>query len=171
MVYLWLLLLVVLNGLWLVLVLFGVPGNWLMVVGTSLFAWWRWDQGVFSGWTLIALAALALSGELIEFLAGMVGARRSGASWQASIVAVFGGIIGALAGTVVFPVPLVGTVVGACLGAGLSVWAVETSRGEHPDRSLQRAVGAGLGRFLGTLGKFAAGVGIWLIVAVAAAWP
>jgi len=32
--------LVLLNLLWLALVLFGLPGNWLMVLSTSLFAWW-----------------------------------------------------------------------------------------------------------------------------------
>jgi hypothetical protein len=32
--------LVLLNLVWLILVLFGLPGNWLMVLSTSLFAWW-----------------------------------------------------------------------------------------------------------------------------------
>ncbi|MEN6334312.1 MAG: DUF456 domain-containing protein [Phycisphaerales bacterium] len=171
MIYLWLTLLVLLNGLWLILVVFGLPGNWLMALMTALFAWWRWDEGLFSGWTLIAVAVLALIGEAIEFLAGMVGARKAGASWQASIVGLFGALVGAVMGTVVFPVPIVGTILGTCLGAGICVWAVETSRGEHPQRSMQRAVGAGVGKFLGIVGKLAVGVVIWLIIAIAAFWP
>jgi len=171
MIYLWLTLLVLLNGLWLILVVFGLPGNWLMALTTSLFAWWRWDEGLFSGWTLIAVAVLALIGEVIEFLAGMVGAKRAGASWQASIVGLFGALVGAVMGTVVFPVPIVGTILGTCLGAGICVWAVETSRGERPERSMQRAVGAGVGKFLGIVGKLAVGVVIWLIIAIAAFWP
>ena len=78
MLYLWLIILLLLNGVWLSLVLFGLPGNWLVVLMTSLFAYWRWDEGLFSGWTLIAVAVLALAGELIEFLAGLVGARKPG---------------------------------------------------------------------------------------------
>ncbi len=171
MLYLWLTILVLLNGLWLVLVLFSLPGTWFMLITTALFAWWRWDEGLFSGWTLIVVAVLALVGELIEFLAGMVGARKAGASWQASIVGLFGALVGAVAGTVVFPVPIVGTILGTCLGAGLCVWAVEASRGEHPDRSMQSAVGAGMGKFLGIVGKFGVGILIWLIIAVAAYWP
>jgi uncharacterized protein YqgC (DUF456 family) len=171
MLYLWLFILILFNGLWLVLVLFGLPGNWLMVLTTSLFAWWRWDERVFSGWTLMAIAVLALLGELIEFFAGMVGARRSGASWAASITGLFGALVGAAAGTFVSPVPFLGTVVGACLGAGLSVWAMEVSRGEHPDRSLQRGVGAGVGKFFGILGKFVLGIVILLVIIVAAFWP
>lgn len=171
MYYAWLVILVLLNGLWLATVLFGLPGNWLMVLMTSLFAWWRWEDGVFSGWTLIAVAILALIGEVIEFLAGMVGARKAGASWRASIVGLFGAVIGAVAGTVVFPVPIVGTILGTCLGAGICVWAVEVSRGEQPDISVERAVGAGVGKFLGIVGKFVVGIVIWLVIAVAAFWP
>jgi hypothetical protein len=51
------------------------------------------------------------------------------------------------------------------------VWVVEIARGEHPDRSVQRAVGAGMGKFFGIVGKFVVGIAIWLIIAVAAFWP
>ena len=167
----WLVILVVLNALWLMLVLFGLPGNWLMVISTCLFAWWRWDERVFSGWTLIAIAALALTGELIEFLAGMAGARRSGASWRGSIMAVFGAVAGALFGTFFIPVPVLGTVAGASFGAALAVWATEISRGQLAEHCLCRAVGAGLGQFIGAMSKVALGVVIWLVIAVAAFWP
>ena len=40
MLYVELPILILLNLLWLPLVLFGLPGNWLMVLSTSLFAWW-----------------------------------------------------------------------------------------------------------------------------------
>ena len=171
MLYLWSVLLVLLNGLWLVLVLFGLPGNWLIVLSTSLLAWWKWDERVFSGWTLIVIAVLALVGELMEFSAGMVGARKAGASWSASIAGVFGAILGAAVGTLAFPVPVLGTILGACVGVGLAVWAMEISRGEQLEQSFQRGVGAGVGEFLGLIGKFVVGVVIWLIVAVAAFWP
>jgi uncharacterized protein YqgC (DUF456 family) len=171
MLYVELSILVLLNLLWLMLVLFGLPGNWLMVLSTSLFAWWTWDRGVFSGWTLIAIAVLAALGELIEFLGGLVGARRAGASWRASLAGIFGALIGALGGTVMFPVPVVGTIVGACLGVGLAVWLAETARGEHPELSYGRAIGAGLGELIGILSKFAVGVVIWLTITIAAFRP
>ena len=131
MLYLWLIILLLLNGVWLSLVLFGLPGNWLVVLTTSLFAYWRWDEGVFSGWTLIAVAVLALAGELIEFLAGLVGAKKAGASWRASFAGLFGALIGEVGGTAILPIPILGTIIGACLGAGLAVWAIEINRGER----------------------------------------
>ncbi|UCD49777.1 MAG: DUF456 domain-containing protein [Phycisphaerales bacterium] len=171
MLYLWLFVLILFNTVWLALVAFGLPGNWLIVVSTGLFAWWQWDSGVFSIGTLVTVAVLALLAELAEFGAGMVGARKSGASWRGSIAALFGAMIGAVSGTFVIAVPLLGTVVGACLGAGLGVWGVEMSQGRHPDRSLRSGLSAGLGALVGILSKLAAGVVIWLIVVVAALWP
>jgi len=171
MLYVWLSILIVLNAGWLLLVLLGLPGNWLMVISTCLFAWWKWDERVFSGWTLIAIVALALLGELIEFLAGMTAARGSGASWRGSIMAIFGAILGALVGTFVFPILFLGSVIGASVGAGLAVWVTEISRGELAEHSLQHAVGAGIGQIIGTTSKIMLGLAIWLVIAVAAFWP
>jgi uncharacterized protein len=167
--YVELLILVLLNLLWLSLVLFALPGNWLMVLSAALLAWW--DRQVFSGGTLIAITVLAVVGEIIEFFGGMAGARKAGASWRTSLAGIVGALVGALAGTVLFPVLFVGTLVGASLGAALAVWFMETSRGAHPALSWRRAVGAGIGELVGILGKFAVGVVIWLTIAVAAFWP
>jgi uncharacterized protein YqgC (DUF456 family) len=171
MVYLWSIVLVILNTAWLGLVVFGLPGNWLIVISTCLFAWWRMDNNVFSIYTLVAIVVLAVLGELVEFTAGMMGARKSGASWKGSIAALFGAVAGAIAGTFMIPLPFFGTILGACLGAGLLVWGMEVSRGEEAERSLRHAVSAGLGEFFGIISKFALGIAIWLIVAIAVFWP
>jgi len=52
MFYFWMTLLLLLNTVWLILVPFALPGNWLIVITTSLFAWWQWENGVFSIFTL-----------------------------------------------------------------------------------------------------------------------
>lgn len=171
MLYLWSTILILLNGFWLVWDIFGLPGNWLIVISTWLFAWWRWGESVFSVYTLIAIAALAVVGELFEFFGGMHGAKRSGASWSGSVAALAGAITGAILGTFLIPIPLLGTLLGACIGAGLGAWALEFSRGKKMEQSVRYAVGAGLGEFLGITGKFALGIVIWFVVAVAAFWP
>jgi hypothetical protein len=164
-------LLVILNSAWLALVVFGLPGNWMIVISTCLFAWWQWGKRVFSVYTLIAIVILAVLGELAEFTAGMIGAKRSGASWRGSIAAIFGAVMGAIFGTFLIPVPFLGTLLGACTGAGLCVWALEFSRGSQHEHSLRYAVGAGLGEFFGITAKFVLGAVIWFIVTVAAFWP
>ena len=171
MLYFWSFILVLLNSAWLAMVFFGLPGNWLIVISTCLFAWFWWDDGVFSIWTLIAIVFLAILGELAEFTAGMIGAKKSGASWPGSIAALFGAVTGAVLGTFLLPIPFLGTLLGACSGAGLCVWGMEFSRGKKTEQSLRYAVGAGLGEFFGIISKFALGIVIWFIAAVAVFWP
>jgi uncharacterized protein YqgC (DUF456 family) len=170
MLYLLLILLILLNAVWLMLVLFGLPGNWLILISTCLFAWWRWEDGVFSIYTLIAIVVLATIGELFEFLGGMHGAKRAGASWRGSIAALAGAITGAILGTFMIPVLFLGTVLGACIGAGLGAWALEVSRGRKMEESVRCGVGAGLGELLGITAKVTIGIIIWFTVAVAAFW-
>jgi hypothetical protein len=167
--YLWLTLLVITNAVWLALVPFALPGNWLIVISTSLLAWWRWEEQPFSIYTLIAIVVLAFIGELVEFFGGMGGAKRAGAGFRGSIGAIIGAISGAIIGTAFLP--LVGTILGSCIGAGLGAWAMELTAGREMRQSVHLGFGAGLGQFLGTTTKFAIGVTIWLIVAVAAFWP
>ena len=171
MLHLWLIILILLNTAWLGLVVFGLPGNWLIVISTCLFAWWKWDSNAFSIYTLIAIAILAVLGELVEFCAGMIGARKSGASWLGSIASFFGALTGAVLGTFLIPIPFLGTLLGACSGAGLCVWIMECCRGEKAKHSIRCAVGAGIGEFFGIISKFTLGIVIWFIVAVAAFWP
>ena len=171
MLYLLLITLILLNVAWLMLVVFGLPGNWLIVISTCLFAWWRWEDNVFSIYTLITIVVLAFLGELFEFLGGMHGAKRAGASWQGSIAAIAGAVAGAVIGTFLIPVLLLGTVLGACIGAGLAVWLLEFSRGRKIDESVRCAISAGLGELFGITAKVTIGIIIWLMIAVAAFWP
>ena len=171
MLYLWSVILILLNACWLVLVLFGLPGNWLIVISTSLFAWWWAEDAVFSLYTIIGITILAILGELVEFLGGLGGAKKAGAGWRGSLGALIGAVTGAILGTFVIPIPFFGTLIGACVGAGLGAWALESAAGQQIQKSARFGLGASLGVLLGTTTKFVIGMLIWLIVAVAAFWP
>ncbi len=164
-------LLLLVNMVWLILVPFGLPGNWLMVITTALFAWWQRANNVFSPWTLAAMGLLAVTGEVVEFLAAAGGAKKAGAGTSASAAAILGAIVGAVFGTFFIPVPVVGTILGGGIGAGLAAWAVEIARGRKAEQAAQAGVGAGLGRLAGSAAKVAIGVAIWATAAVAAFWP
>ena len=169
MLYVWLTLLVLINAVWLALVPFALPGNWLIVISTSLVAYWQWEKRPFAVYTLAAIVILALLGELVELLGGMGGAKRCGAGFRGSIGAILGAVTGAIAGTAF--VPFFGTILGSCIGAGIGAWAFELTAGKQMAESIHLGFGTGVGQFLGTTAKFAIGVTIWLIVAVAAFWP
>lgn len=168
LLYVYAIMMCLMNAVWLGLVFFYLPGNWLIVITTGALAWWQRDAQPISFWTVGVMAFLALIGEVIEFMAGMGGAKKAGAGWLASIAAIAGALLGAIAGTFMIPIPFAGTLLGACLGAGLVTWSFERAGGKHRDDSMRSGVGAGVGVFIGTASKIAIGAVIWLIAAIAA---
>ena len=171
MIYLWATLLVVCNALCVLSTLLLLPGNIMMACLTVAVAWWQWDRGMFSIWTLVAVVALALGGEVLEFFSSAVGARRSGGTRWGSFGALLGALLGAVFGTMLIPVPVLGSLVGMCGGAFGGAWVFEAAGGKKARASARTAMGAGAGRLAGVLIKLAVGVVIWAIVAVAAYWP
>lgn len=168
MLYVYHFLLLLINAVWLVLGLFYLPGNWLMIFTTLAYLWWMRQHALFSPWTMVAVVVLALIGEIIEFFAGFGGARKAGAGWKGSLAAILGAILGAMVGTAFLP--LIGTILGGCIGAGLATWGAEILTGRHPDQAMKSGVGAGAGAIVGTLTKFLLGCLIWLIIAIAVFW-
>ena len=121
------LLLIVLNLLWLTLNLFGLPGNWLIVLTTAVTVWMQWGSTgsmqpapMFSLRTLLAITVLAALGEVMELAAAAAGARQAGGTRRGSIGALMGGVAGAIAGTFLIPIPIVGSLMGACAALSLS---------------------------------------------------
>ncbi|AQT68442.1 hypothetical protein STSP2_01606 [Anaerohalosphaera lusitana] len=171
MLYVYVFLLVILNAFWLMFTFLALPGNWLVVLSTWGFAWWTWEERVFSVATLVVITVLAVIGEIIEFFAGMGGAKKAGASWLGAVGAIIGMVFGAVFGTVLLGVPFVGTLAGACVGAGIGAWGLEMMRGKEFEESFRFGLGAGIGTLIGTGSKFVLGVVIWIIVAVAGFVP
>ena len=177
MTYLWATLLVLLNTVWLITVVTGLPGNWLMVVSTILLAWWQWGDaetghvGMFSLTPLIAIVALATLAEIAEFITGVIGSKQAGGTRWGSLGALLGGAVGAIAATFLIPMPILGTLLGACGGAAIGAWALELYTGQKLETSLKSGVGAGVGTLVGRIIKLVAGAVIWLIAALAAFWP
>ncbi len=148
----------------LVLIPFGLPGLWLMVLAILGYA----ALGGFDriGWTTVALVTfLAALAEVAEAWLGFRLARRYGASSRAGWGALLGGLLGALVGT---PVPIVGSVIGAFLGAFLGAIALEHRRGAETRRTLAAGWGAVLGRAAGAAIKVGVGLAV-AVIGVAAA--
>ena len=177
MPYVWAILLCLVNVAWIATIVAGIPGTWLMVGSTVFVAWW-WragtaasQPGMFNIWTLVAITVIAAVAELLEFLAGVVGSQRAGGTRWGALGALGGGLVGAIVATPLIPLPLIGSLAGACIGAAAGALALELYTGQQLHVSIKSGVGAGMGTFVGRAIKLIAGALIWLIVAVAAFWP
>jgi uncharacterized protein YqgC (DUF456 family) len=171
-VYALLLILVLLIG-WMLTVL-GGPGNWLMVVAAALYAWLvPTDAALTIGWgVVIALLVLATVGEILEFIAGALGATKGGGSKRGAALAIIGSMVGGVVGVFVgVPIPVLGPVIAAFLFAGLGAFVGaalgELWKGRSLDQSLDVGKAAFWGRILGTMAKTLVGSVMVVIGAVA----
>lgn len=118
----------------------GVP----IVFGGMLLAAWADNFAHVGTVTLIVLGTLSVLALAIDFIAGMLGARRVGASRRAVWGAMFGTLCGIFFG---IPGLLFGPFVGAVLG--------ELSAGSAVQHATKVGFGTWLGLLFGTLAKVA----------------
>ena len=119
--------------------------------------------------TALAIAGLAIVGEVVEVGASAVGAKSGGASRRGMTGAIVGSLLGALVGTVVILIPVVGSLLGALLGAALGAIVGELSVGGKSLRETAKpAAGAVAGRLMGVVAKTAVSGAMLVIMAFAA---
>ncbi len=169
-----LLLLVVLLMSW-TTTLLGLPGNWLIVLATAVYAYFTPEGSrlAIGGGVVVTLLVLAALGEGVELLAGVWGTARVGASRRSAVLALLGSLIGAVVGMFLgLPIPLVGPFVAAvlfaCLGAMGGAMLGERWAGKKLDATWQAGRAAFWGRLAGTLGKSL--IGAVMVATVIAAW-
>ena len=167
MVYVYAVVLTLLNLVFWVGILFNLPGTWLMILVPALLKWWQPGQFMYSWTVLFVAAGLAVLGEVLEFVLGAAGSRRAGGSKRAAALAIVGSLVGGIVGTAL-PVPIVGTLIGACLGAFAGSLLGDLWAGRPLFPSFEAGWGAAVGRFWGTVCKLAVGTVIVVILAFAA---
>ena len=157
-----------------ILVVFQMPGTWIMLFIATLahladVFWIMPGMGSIPspawGWWAIGIGcAFALIGEVIEFAAGALGAKAGGGSRRAAWGAILGGFLGAIIGSLLLPI--IGTILGAILGCFLGAFLGETT-GKDPRsaaESVKPAIGATIGRVLGTTCKVLIAVVVWVVL-------
>jgi uncharacterized protein YqgC (DUF456 family) len=96
-------------------VLPALPGVVLVLAGAVLGAWID-DFSRISVATVVVLSVLTVLAWVLDYVAGLLGARRAGASKQALVGAAVGTVVGLFMGLIgVFFMPLVGAAVGEYL--------------------------------------------------------
>jgi uncharacterized protein YqgC (DUF456 family) len=128
------------------MVLPAIPGPPILLMGLFTAAWAENFHYVGSG-TLIILALLCVAAVALDFIAGALGAKRSGASRAA----VIGALLGAIIGLFLFPLGLIfGPFIGAMIG--------ELSTGRPWQQASRAGWGATIGMLIGIVAKLVIGL-------------
>ena len=118
-----------------------LPGPVLVLAGLVLAAWMDGFSHVGAS-TVVVLTGLTLLAYVADFIAGTLGAKRSGASVRAAVGAGLGALVGLFFG-------IVGVLVGPFLGAVLG----EVSLHGNLERAGRAGIGTWLGMVVGTAVK------------------
>ncbi len=148
-------LLLILSGVvGLLLIPFGLPGLWVIVLGIIGYGWMT-DFQTMSATFLVVIIALAILSEVFEAWIGFRYAQRYGGSKRAGWGALVGGLVGAIVGV---PVPIIGSVVGGFVGAFIGAALFEYTNARKSGVAAKAGWGAVLGRAVAAAGKMAVGV-------------
>lgn len=130
----------------------ALPGLGLMFVGAWLLGY-AGDYQVFGSGTLIFLAVVAIFGTAMDYVAGALGAKYTGASKTAVWGAFIGGIVGAF-----FAIPglLLGPLIGAASG--------EFIARKDSWQASKVGIGTFIGFIIGTVAKIGCALTIMLTV-------
>lgn len=130
-------------GVGLLLIPFSLPGNWLIAAAGLL------GPSMGLGWVpfLILLAAAGVA-ELLELLLATKTAKKAGAGKSGQWGAFLGGLLGAIFATPFIPIPVLGTLIGAAVGAFGGAIFFEVVFANRESKAL---MSIGFGAFLGIL--------------------
>ncbi|MGI6092884.1 MAG: DUF456 domain-containing protein [Veillonellaceae bacterium] len=149
------------------LTLINLPGNIVILLLALGYA-------VYDGFihitfqTLFIVFTLFIAGEVVEFIAGAVGAKKEKASSRAMLAAVVGAIIGGIIGTGLLPV--IGSVLGAITGAYGASYIAEYSKAGNAEHARRVGISVMKGQAVGMIFKIVMAVGMVALIVLEMPW-
>ncbi len=150
-----------------VLTAIGLPGNWLIFFA-ALFYGYLESFIHMDSTVLLVLFGAVLTGELAEFVAGSLGAKKENASRTAILAAFIGGIAGGIIGTGIMPG--LGSIAGAIGGSFASGYAAEYLVTGNREKATRVAKSIIVGQTLGLLFKLAIAIGMVALIISQLTW-
>ena len=152
----------------------GAPGNWVMLVIAGIYSWMMPSDSPYSFGLIVIILVLALAaiGEILEFLTGVIGAKKAGGSKKGMWCSVIGSIVGSFGGVMVgIPVPIIGSLIAALLlsgfGAMVGAYLGERWDGKISEEAWRVGVASFVGRILGSGFKILCGFLALVLIALA----
>jgi uncharacterized protein YqgC (DUF456 family) len=145
----------------------GLPGNWLIFITALCYGYLEGFVHMKSTILFVLFGAVA-AGELVEFVAGSLGAKREGASQSAILAAFLGGIAGGIIGTGI--IPGLGSIAGAIGGSFAAGYIAEYMVTGNREKAARVAQGIVIGQALGLICKLAIAIGMVALIISQLTW-
>lgn len=149
------------------LTVIGLPGNWLIFFIALGYGYL--ESFVYMNHTvLLILFGAVLAGELVEFVAGALGAKKENASNRAVLAAFIGGIAGGILGTGIMPG--LGSIAGAVGGSFAAGYLAEYAATGNSEKAGRVAKSIVVGQALGLIFKLAMAIGMVALIISRLTW-
>ena len=142
----------------------GAPGNWIMLIVASFYAYLMPNESPYDFGVVIILIVLILAiiGEILEFFTGVLSTKKAGGTKRGMWFSLIGSIMGSIAGIFFgIPIPIIGSLIAALLfsgvGALLGAYYGEKVEGKNSKDAWKVGVSSFTGRILGSLFKIICG--------------
>jgi uncharacterized protein YqgC (DUF456 family) len=150
-----------------IMTIMGLPGN-VIIMLTGL-AYGYYDHFVTMDYAILVIVfGIFIVGEMIEFVTGVIGAKKEKASKRAMIAPFIGTVIGAIWGTAI--VPIIGSLLGGLLGVFITTALAEYSKTKDITRAKQVAKSVVKGQIFGMLIKAATAVSMVITLGYQLKW-
>lgn len=150
-----------------ILTMLGMGGNTLLMLLTAVYA--VTDDFVhMSGSVLAWMLILYIIGEAWDFIISFFGVRKEKISYPKTIVIGIGGIIGSFFGTAILPI--LGSVIGAAIGAFATAYTVEMLSGYDRSQAWRIAYVAASMQMLALAGKVIIGCIMFILFISNVSW-
>lgn len=149
------------------LTMIGLPGNIVIVLAAVIYGYYDQFQHVDYGIIGIVTGAFIVS-EILDFGAGIIGAKKEKSSKRAILAAFLGTVLGGILGTGVLPI--VGSAIGALLGAFIGAGAAEYTKMKDKEQARRVAIGVVKGQVVGMILKTTTAVTMAIILIYQLKW-
>lgn len=150
-----------------IMTIIGLPGNTLILLTGLIYGFYEHFENIDYAILVIAFGMYIIA-EVIEFVAGLLGAKKEKASKRAMLAPFIGTIIGGIWGTALLPI--IGSLLGALLGAFVSSLFAEYSKTKDLTQAKRVAKGVLKGQVIAILVKTTAAVSMSILLVYQLKW-
>lgn len=150
-----------------IMTIIGLPGNTLILLTGLVYGYYDHFENIDYA-ILVIVFGIYIIGGIIEFVAGLMSAKKEKASKRAMFALFIGTIVGGIWGTALLPI--IGSLLGALLGAFVFTILAEYSKSKDMTQAKKVAKSVVKGQVFGIIIKSAAAISMAILLIYQLKW-